>query len=101
MENIPLTPKRREIETADMKIKRREQERAKIKAAFLNYYGQMVESGKPEHIITSNEAKQIWDVIPPYTLAALLKKTYGTGSLNEVLEGMNFPFKKRGGGNDY
>ncbi len=67
--------------------------KANIKSAILNLYGNFVEGGKPEHIITINELTQMLN-INVNQLKNQLFSAYKTQSLNDVLQALGLPYKK-------
>ncbi len=66
-----------------------------IKATLQNYYGQMVEAGRPDHIITNNEAQQIFGVKNSQELNKLFSSAFTkVHTFNDVLRAAGLPCKK-------
>ena len=65
-----------------------------IKATLQNYYGQMVEAGRPDHIITNNEAQQIFGVKNSQELNKLFSSAFTKiHAFNDVLRAAGLPGK--------
>ena len=66
-------------------------EKDKVKDKLLAFYGQWVESGHPEHIITRNEVAQIFGLANTKLVTNYLQKRFNHTNLDFVLQSMGLP----------